>query len=83
MSSFELTTRLGVRFHFLSNLREKLKPGMRPFGRVGLANLSRIEQRNLWYSGGDVDSSHGWRFRNRLELKLGVNRENFNADGTL
>ncbi len=71
LSTLELAPRLGARLHILSNLREKLKPRMRPFGRLALANLSRIEYRNFWYSGGDVDSEHEWQFRNRIEFRLG------------
>ena len=58
VSTFELTPHIGARLHILSNLREKLKAGMSVFGRFGLANFSRIEHRNFWYTGSDQDSSH-------------------------
>lgn len=81
VSSFEATPRLGVRFHLLSNLRT-MRPGPRHLGRVSVANLSRVEWRNFWYSD-DTPSSHETRFRNRIELKVGLNHEELSLDKTL
>jgi hypothetical protein len=57
-------------------------PGRRPLGRVGISNLSRFEWRNLWYSD-DTPSSHETRFRNRTELKVGLNHGELSRDRTL
>ena len=61
VTSWEVAPRIGFRVHFLNNLRTML-PGRRPLGRVGIANYSRVEWRNLWYSD-DTDPSHQTRFR--------------------
>ncbi len=81
VSSVEVTPRLGVRLHLLSRLRT-MRPGPRPLGRVSFANFSRVEWRNLWYSD-DTPSSHETRFRNRIELKVGLNHEELSLDKTL
>jgi hypothetical protein len=81
VDSVAVTPRAGVRFHLLSNVRTML-PGRRPLGRVGIANLARVEWRNYWYSG-DMPSSHEARFRNRLELKAGLNHAELTLDNTL
>jgi hypothetical protein len=81
LSSVEVTPRLGVRLHLLSNLRT-MRPGPRPLGRVSVANLSRVEWRNFWYSD-DTPASHESRFRNRIELKVGLNHEELSRDKML
>lgn len=81
VSSFEVTPRVGVRLHLLSNLRT-MRPGPRPLGRVSVANLARVEWRNFWYSD-DTPSSHETRLRNRLELKVGLNHAELSLDKTL
>ena len=79
--SVEVTPRAGIRLHILSNFREEIDPEVHPPRKLAIANLSRIEYRNFWYSGGDLDYDSSWRFRNRIELKLGLNRSDFNTDG--
>lgn len=81
VTSTEVTPRFGVRVHFLNNVRTML-PGRHRLGRVGIANLSRIEWRNLWYSD-DTPASHETRFRNRVELKVGLNHAEVSLDKTL
>jgi hypothetical protein len=81
VTSWEVTPRIGLRVHFLNNLRTML-PGRHRLGRVEIANLSRIEWRNLWYSD-DTPSSHETRFRNRAELKVGLNHAEMSLDKTL
>jgi len=56
-------------------------PGPHPLGRVGVANFSRFEYRSLWYSD-DTPTSHETRFRNRLELKVGLNHAEMSLDKT-
>ena len=81
LTSTEVTPRLGFRVHFLNNLHTLL-PARRRLGRVGIANLSRFEWRNFWYSD-DVPSSSETRFRNRAELKVGLNHAELSLDKTL
>jgi hypothetical protein len=57
-------------------------PGKHRLGRVGISNLARVEWRNYWYTG-DTPSSHEVRFRNRLELKAGLNHAELTLDKTL
>jgi len=80
-NSREVTPRLGFRMNLLSNLRERA-----PFGglfdRIRLATLIRFEYRNLSYSDGSP-STHQWRFRARLESKLGITDADLSKDGTL
>lgn len=82
LNTFELTPRLGIRLHLLSNLRERLKLGVHVPRRLGVANLTRIESRNFWYSA-DVESRHEWRLRNRTEFKLSLNHQDLHIDRTL
>ncbi len=81
VTSWEASPRIGVRVHFLNNLRTML-PGRHHLGRVGIANFSRFEWRNLWYSD-DTEPSHQTRFRNRVELKAGLNHADMSLDKTL
>jgi len=94
--TFELTPRIGVRFHLLSNLRDKVKKTrlgaaqsgswlLKPLNRLGIANLTRLEYRSFRYAGdiGEPYWAHEWRLRNRTELKLGINKADYNAEGTL
>ena len=72
LNSTEVTPRIGMRFHLLSNLRDELgKEGLikerRPKHRVALRDLVRVEWRNLYYST-DKPQSSTVRLRNRLEL---------------
>jgi hypothetical protein len=76
-----VTPRAGVRLHLLSNVRTML-PGTHRLGRVGISNLARFEWRNYWYNE-DMPSSHEARFRDRLELKAGLNHAELTLDRTL
>jgi hypothetical protein len=80
--SREVTSRLGFRVNFFSNLREREGPVGALFDRVRLATLIRIEYRNLFYTDGSP-SSHQWRFRARLESKIGITNADLSRDGTL
>ena len=80
--SLEITPRLGVRLHLVKNLWNQIYGERVPLSRFSFANLSRIEFRNLRYTG-DRPSSHEVRFRNRAELKLAINKNNLSADRTL
>jgi hypothetical protein len=82
VKSWELTPRIGVRFHLFRRLWDQLHYERLPLSRLSLANLMRLEYRSLWYSG-DHPSSHETRFRNRTELKLALNNDRLSVDGTL
>ncbi|MGH9369210.1 MAG: DUF2490 domain-containing protein [Thermoanaerobaculia bacterium] len=83
VNTWEATPRLGFRLNILSNLREKVgQPHFAPLRRVRLTTLVRVEYRNFWYSD-DTPSSHGWRFRTRVETRVGINREDLSRDRTL
>ena len=79
VSTVEVTPKLGVRFHFLSNLRTMLE--RHPLGRVAVSDLVRFEWRNFWYS--DGGSSHETRFRNRIALKVAINHAELSRENTL
>lgn len=79
--SWELTPRLGIRIHVFRNVWDFIRPERVPLNRVSLANLSRIEFRNLWYS--QLSPSHEVRFRNRTELKVALNKGNLSVDGAV
>lgn len=81
VTTYEVAPRIGLRMHLFSNLRT-MRSGLRPLRRVGIANLLRLEWRNLWYSDG-TPTSHQWRLRNRIELKAGINHGDMSRDGTL
>jgi hypothetical protein len=78
----EITPRLGFRVNLFSNLREREGPVGALFDRVRLATLIRFEYRNISYSDGSP-SSHQWRFRARLESKVGITDKDLSRDGTL
>jgi hypothetical protein len=83
--SFEATVRLGIRLHLLtqifnSPLVAEIRPERMSGKRVGIALLSRVERRNFWYNG-DRPSSNDVRWRNRLEFKVALNKNNLATDG--
>ncbi len=82
LNTKELSPRFGFRLNLLNNLRENryLPPGL--LRRVRVATLVRFEYRNLWYSDGR-ESQHGWRFRIRLEAKVGINHADLSQDCSL
>ena len=79
VSSVEVTPKLGVRFHFLSNFRTMLE--RQPLGRVAVSDLIRFEWRNFWYS--DGGSSHETRLRNRIAIKVALNHAELSRDNAL
>jgi hypothetical protein len=83
VQTLELTPKLGLRLHLISNIRELPKVGQFA-SRLGLALLLRIEDRNFWYfgTGAVEDFSSEWRFRPRLEVRFGINRADRSVPGT-
>jgi hypothetical protein len=69
----EVTPRIGLRFHLLSNLHDALAKEKQPRRRLVLRNLIGVEWRTLSYSDGTPSSSTA-RVRNRLEALWAVNR---------
>lgn len=90
VDTFEVTPRIGARFHFLDTLvRDRLRSELQkrayerlPRRRVGLASLVRLESRHFRYSD-DSPSSQEWRLRTRLELRLAINHATMSVDRTL
>jgi hypothetical protein len=87
LDTFELTPRVGARFHLLSRLApyrpdiDGLEERL-PLTRFGVSTLVRLEWRNLFYSD-DTPDKHQWRARVRLEGKLALNRAQLTAERTL
>jgi len=82
LRSFEFTPRIGVRFHLFSKVQDRHRPERIPLPRIWLASLFRLEYRNLNYFG-DLESTHQFRFRGRLELKMPLNHKKLSTDRTL
>ena len=85
LSSFELTPRVGIRFHLAKQIVQEWNYyGKRllarlPIKRFSLATWLRLEYRNFFYSD-DMANSHEVRFRTRLEFKLAINKRSLSAD---
>jgi len=73
LDSTEVTPRIGMRLHLLSNLRDELSKEKRPTRRTVLRNLVRLEWRNLSYST-DKPHSSTVRFRDRVEASFSITR---------
>ena len=61
----ELTFRAGLRLYLIKNMRERFDHDHKLPGRVSVATLFRVEERNFSYSD-DTESQHEVRFRARL-----------------
>lgn len=83
LDSTEITPRIGVRLHLLSNLREDLVKEERPSHRVVLRNLARLEARNLFYSAADKPNKSTLRFRDRIELMCALTRPRVTDNGAI
>ena len=81
LNSTEITPRIGLRLHLLSNLREALVKEKRPKHRVVLRNLARLEWRNLFYSTADKPNKSTMRFRDRVELLCALTRPRITDNG--
>jgi hypothetical protein len=80
LNSTEVTPRIGLRLHLLSNLRQAIVKERQPKRRLVLRDLARVEWRNLYYSTDKPDSSTV-RFRNRFETLWSINRQRITDDG--
>jgi hypothetical protein len=81
-NSFEVSPRLGLRFHILSNIRDELLKERQPRRRLVLRDLFRVEWRNLFYSD-ETPQSSTLRIRDRIELQYPINRMRVTDDGAL
>jgi hypothetical protein len=80
--STEVTPRIGLRFHLLSNIADELRKERQPKRRLVLRNFVRVEWRTLSYSDG-TPSSSTIRYRNRFETEFPFNRPRVTDDGAL
>lgn len=80
--SFEVTPRLGLRFHLFSNVVDELIKDRQPRRRFLVRNFARVEWRNLYYSD-DTPQSFTLRFRDRVETLFPLNRPRVTDDGAL
>jgi hypothetical protein len=76
---------LGIRLHLLtqifsSPLVTEIRLERMSGKRGGIALLSRVERCNFCYNG-DRPSSDDVRWRNRLEFKVALNKNNLATDG--
>jgi hypothetical protein len=78
----EITPRIGLRLHLLSNLKNDLLKERQPKHRLVLRELIRMEWRNLSYSNSEPSSSTG-RLRARVEGLYPFNRPRLTVDGAL
>jgi hypothetical protein len=81
VDTVEVTPRVGARFHLFSRALRHHPRERAPARRIVVRDLVRVEARNFYYSGGDVDYSFSARFRNRLEFLMPLNRARVTDDG--
>jgi hypothetical protein len=83
VNSVELSPRVGIRLHLLSRYTDAVirKHELSPRRRLVVRDLLRVESRNLIYSGAGSGSDSSWRFRNRLEFLLPINKPRLTEDG--
>ena len=83
LNSWEVTPRVGVRFHLLSRglptaYRGSERP---PARRIVFRDLLRVESRNMFYAGAGRGSDSTIRFRNRVEFMVPLNKPMISEDG--
>lgn len=85
VNSFEVSPRVGIRFHFLSRYVDAVvrKREMSPNRRLVVRDLMRVESRNLFYGGAGSGTDSSWRFRNRIEVLLPLNGPTLAGDRVL
>lgn len=82
LNSTELTPRVGVRLHLLSNLEHDLVKEKVSRRRLVVRDLLRLEWRNLYYSTDKPDASTV-RLRNRIELLYPITRARITDAGAV
>jgi hypothetical protein len=75
--------RVGVRFHVFSRDRPIRVIGreQHPTRRTVVRDLVRVEYRNFFYGGAKEGTESSWRFRNRLEFLVPLNKARISDDG--
>jgi hypothetical protein len=81
VDSTEVTPRLGARFHLFSRRPILQVREQAPQRRIVVRDLVRFESRNFFYTGGDVENESTFRFRNRLEVLMPINKASITDDG--
>lgn len=87
VDSWEVTPRVGARFHLFSRGVPTAIPGrplrgeLPPRRGIVIRDLVRVESRNVFYTGAGEGTSSTIRFRNRLEVLVPLNRERISDDG--
>ena len=81
VDSTEVTPRIGVRFHLFSRTALLHAREQTPQRHIVVRELVRFESRNFFYSGGDVENESTYRFRNRLEFLMPLNKPRITDDG--
>lgn len=82
LDTTEVTPRIGLRFHLLSNLVADATKEREPRRRLVVRNLVRAEWRNLFYSN-TTPQSATVRYRARVETLFPFNRRKVTDDGAL
>ena len=82
VNTWEVTPRIGARFHLFSRSVPTLPVRERPPSRrIVVRDLVRVESRNFFYTGEGSGSDSSVRFRNRLEFLVPLNKERVSDDG--
>jgi hypothetical protein len=83
VNSVEVSPRVGIRLHLFSRYTDALirKHELSPKRRLVVRDLVRVESRNFIYSGAGRGTDSSWRFRNRLEFLLPINKPKLTDDG--
>lgn len=82
VNTFELTPRVGARFHLFSRAPRFHPREQAPRRRIVVRDLVRFESRNFFYYGSGSGSDSTFRFRNRLEFLVPLNQARITDDGT-
>lgn len=81
IKTYEISPRIGVRFHILGNIRQYIpNDNILSFERFSFSTLIRYEYRNLYYDNGNAE--HQSRFRVRIETKTAINHKKYSEENT-
>jgi hypothetical protein len=72
---------VGARFHLFSRAPRFHPREQAPRRRIVVRDLVRLESRNFFYYGAGSGAESTWRFRNRLECLVPLNRERISDEG--
>jgi len=81
LETYEVTSRVGIRFHILGNLRQYIpNSNIISFERFSLSTLLRYEYRRLYHDDGVQEQQS--RIRLRIETKTALNHHSYTQDKT-